>query len=44
MQLVGGEVRQVGAVHGQPVEVSVLIKVGHLHGLQYHQQVRTEDG
>ncbi|MFG1916072.1 GntR family transcriptional regulator [Micromonospora sp. NPDC048898] len=34
--------RVVRSVHGQPVEVSVLIKGGHLHELRYHQQIRSE--
>ncbi|MCG5443577.1 hypothetical protein NIE79_001390 [Micromonospora sp. NIE79] len=36
--------RVVRSVHGQPVEVSVLIKGGHLHELNYHQQVRPGSG
>lgn len=36
--------RVIRSVHGQPVEVAVLIKGGHLHELQYHQQVRPEGG
>ncbi|GAA2185381.1 GntR family transcriptional regulator [Micromonospora lupini] len=36
--------RVIRSVHGRPVEVSVLIKGGHLHELQYHQQMRPQSG
>ncbi|MGC4772919.1 GntR family transcriptional regulator [Micromonospora sp. DT44] len=34
--------RVIRSVHGDPVEVSILIKGGHLHELTYHQEVQPE--
>ncbi|MFG3553928.1 GntR family transcriptional regulator [Micromonospora sp. NPDC047557] len=36
--------RVIRSVHGHPVEVSVLIKGGHLHELRYHQEIQPESG